>query len=274
VLIIGSVKNIDVYLVTVFLLIFAGVGILLLTRGKSQGDTQVDALGTESAEEQQTDQQDSVLTPTQEVPESENVVPAEQGEEEVKVIETMNTPTLSLQDKLNFQKPDMQIDSEKSYFAIVKTSQGDIEIKLNVDKTPITVNNFVALARAGFYSDVIFHRVIDGFMIQTGDPTGTGAGSPAYKFDDEAFEGEYTRGTVAMANAGSNTNGSQFFIMQADNNDLLKSYVIFGQVISGIDIVDKIAKAEVVPSDSGEVSKPINPVVINSIEISESDSNN
>ena len=119
-----------------------------------------------------------------------------------------------------------------------------------------------------FYNNVVFHRVIKGFMIQGGDPTGTGTGGPGYQFADEPFTGEYTRGTVAMANSGPNTNGSQFFIMHADY-PLPKNYVIFGQVAKGLDVVDKIAAAPVEMSSSGEQSKPVNPVKVNSVEIIE-----
>lgn len=164
--------------------------------------------------------------------------------------------------------PPVTIDEEKQYTAVLKTSEGDITIELNADKTPITVNNFVSLAESGFYDDTIFHRVIKGFMIQGGDPQGTGSGGPGYRFDDEPFDGEYTRGTVAMANAGPNTNGSQFFIMHQDY-DLPKDYVIFGKVIKGIEVVDKIANAEVSTNAFGESSTPVNPVKIESVEITE-----
>ena len=163
--------------------------------------------------------------------------------------------------------PEMIINSEKKYTAIMKTTEGDITLELYTDKTPMTVNNFVSLSRKNFYNDVIFHRVIPEFMIQGGDPTGTGTGGPGYKFNDEKFTGEYTRGTLAMANAGPNTNGSQFFIMVKDT-PLPKNYVIFGKVISGIEIVDKIVSAPTI-QDGRENSRPINPVKINSITIVE-----
>lgn len=166
------------------------------------------------------------------------------------------------------QKPSMQIDQNKKYTAIMKTSAGDIEISLNPVQTPITVNNFVVLARDNFYNDTIFHRTIKGFMIQGGDPTGNGTGGPGYRFDDEPFKGEYTRGTVAMANAGPNTNGSQFFIMHQDYA-LPKNYVIFGKVTKGIEVVDAIATAPVKPSFSGEMSTPVEPVMVQSVEIVE-----
>ena len=165
--------------------------------------------------------------------------------------------------------PPMIIDKTKNYTAILHTEAGDIEIALIADKTPITVNNFVYLCKEGFYNNTVFHRAIKGFMIQGGDPKGDGTGGPGYKFDDEKFEGEYTRGTVAMANSGANTNGSQFFIMHADVG-LPKNYVIFGHVVSGMEAVDKIAEAPVRMNDYGtEKSVPLNPVKITSVDIIE-----
>jgi len=174
---------------------------------------------------------------------------------------------LITQDK-SLQKPAMEIDTNKEYTATLHTSDGDIVVSLNAKQTPITVNNFVALSKKGFYDNTIFHRVIKGFMIQGGDPKGDGTGGPGYRFDDEKFEGDYTRGTIAMANAGPNTNGSQFFIMHQDYA-LSKDYVIFGHVIQGMDTVDKIATAPVAPSARGESSRPVNPVTVKSVDISE-----
>ena len=162
--------------------------------------------------------------------------------------------------------PKLLIDKTKKYSAILHTEKGDITIILNADETPITVNNFVTLAKKGFYNNTIFHRVIKGFMIQGGDPKGDGTGGPGYTFADEPFTGEYTRGTIAMANAGPNTNGSQFFIMHQDNG-LPKNYVIFGKVMAGLSVVDAIAEAPVKASPSGEMSTPVIPVKILSIDI-------
>ncbi len=172
----------------------------------------------------------------------------------------------------NLPKPSMTIDKTKKYQAILKTSEGDITVDLTSSNTPITVNNFVYLAKNNFYNNTIFHRVIKGFMIQGGDPNRDGTGGPGYKFDDEQFSGEYVRGTVAMANAGPNTNGSQFFIMQADNLTMPKNYIIFGHVSAGMDVVDKIAGAPVVMSPMGELSKPVNPVSVQSVQIVENPS--
>lgn len=170
--------------------------------------------------------------------------------------------------EMKIEKPELTIDASKNYSAKLVTSEGEIVIGLTAKETPITVNNFVYLARAGFYDGTVFHRIISGFMIQGGDPNGDGTGGPGYRFDDEPFNGSYTRGTVAMANAGADTNGSQFFIMHADY-DLPPNYVIFGKVTAGMEVVDKIATAETARSASGEMSKPVIPVVVEKVEIVE-----
>ncbi|MBI4135709.1 peptidylprolyl isomerase [Candidatus Uhrbacteria bacterium] len=162
----------------------------------------------------------------------------------------------------------MLIDKSKTYTAVLKTSAGDITVELNAAATPVTVDNFVYLARNNFYDGTPFHRAVSGFMIQGGDPKGDGTGGPGYRFDDEPFEGEYKRGALAMANAGPNTNGSQFFIMHQDY-PLPPNYVIFGSVVEGIEAVDKIATAAVTFSSSGEKSKPVSPVYIEDVEIIE-----
>jgi cyclophilin family peptidyl-prolyl cis-trans isomerase len=168
-----------------------------------------------------------------------------------------------------FPPPDgIIIDTDKPYRAILKTSEGEIGIRLYVDKTPKTVNNFIYLAKKDYYDDTIFHRVIRDFMIQGGDPKGDGTGGPGYTFDDEKFEGDYTKGVVAMANAGPNTNGSQFFIMHGDV-DLPKSYVIFGEVDYGLATVDAIALQEVTDNGAGEMSKPVEPVTVEDVKILE-----
>lgn len=177
--------------------------------------------------------------------------------------------TNTLTDKTMYTAPpQMTIDTKKAYAATFKTNAGDIVVSLNAKETPTTVNNFVFLAREKFYDGTIFHRAIKDFMIQGGDPQGTGMGGPGYQFADEPFEGEYARGTLAMANAGPDTNGSQFFIMHKDN-PLPKSYVIFGQVTAGLDVVDKIAEAPVMRGASGENSSPVTPVTVQTIEITE-----
>lgn len=179
-----------------------------------------------------------------------------------------NTLQIQKDDKASQKPPEMIIDPEQPYRAILKTSLGDIGIRLYSEKTPKTVNNFIYLAKKDFYDNTIFHRVIRDFMIQGGDPNGDGTGGPGYTFDDEPFEGEYNKGIVAMANRGPNTNGSQFFIMHGDV-DLPKSYVIFGEIDWGIVTVDEIALGEVEKSPSGEMSQPVEPVVIEDLEILE-----
>ncbi len=165
--------------------------------------------------------------------------------------------------------PAMSIDPAKSYDATLHTDKGDIVVNLFASETPMTVNNFVFLARQGFYNGVIFHRTMNGFMIQTGDPEGTGRGGPGYKFADEPVSRSYSAGTVAMANSGPNTNGSQFFIVHDRDVGLPPSYTIFGQVVSGMPVVDAIAKAPVKMGAGGERSTPVTPVKIESVEVAE-----
>ena len=137
--------------------------------------------------------------------------------------------------------PDLTIDLDGEYSATLHTSLGDIAVDFLAADAPLAVNNFLFLAGNGFYDDVIFHRVIPGFMIQGGDPTGTGRGGPGYKFRDELDgAGKYERGTLAMANSGPNTNGSQFFVMHKDYG-LPHNYTIFGKVTAGIEVIDAIA---------------------------------
>ena len=182
-------------------------------------------------------------------------------------VKNLNEENIEVMKKIDEnKKPDFILDNNKNYQAKLTTSEGEIIINLNTKETPITANNFVYLSEKGFYNNTIFHRVIEGFMIQGGDPLGNGTGGPGYRFDDEPFNGEYLRGVVAMANAGPNTNGSQFFIMHKDYS-LPKNYVIFGEVIEGLNTVDKIATAAVQLSRSGEDSSPVEPIIIEKVEI-------
>lgn len=146
--------------------------------------------------------------------------------------------------------PAMQIDPKKSYTVTMKTSKGAIEIKLYPEHAPKTVNNFVFLARQGFYDGVSFHRVIGNFMIQGGDPTGTGRGGPGYRFEDELVGNplKHETAVLSMANAGPNTNGSQFFITHSPQPHLDGKHTVFGKVISGKDIVDAIQQGDVMTS--------------------------
>ena len=159
--------------------------------------------------------------------------------------------------------PELTIDLGRRYIAELSTNHGPIRIGLHPERAPQAVNNFVFLARDSYYDGVIFHRVVPGFVIQGGDPTGTGRGGPGYQFRDETEgSGSYARGVVAMANAGPNTNGSQFFICLAKVG-LPHSYTIFGEVILGMEAVDAIAA---IPT-RGE--KPIQDAVINTVTIAE-----
>ena len=172
------------------------------------------------------------------------------------------------EDKVYTSVPEMNIDLNKKYTAVMKTNMGDISIEFFTNDAPLTVNNFINLSKDGYYNEVIFHRVINGFMIQGGDPSGTGHGEmgkyPGYKFEDELNNNQpYEKGILAMANAGPNTNGSQFFIMHVDY-PLPYQYTIFGKVTDGLDIVDKIASVETAEGD-----RPVSDVVIESIEIKE-----
>ena len=159
--------------------------------------------------------------------------------------------------------PPFTVDPSKKYTATIDTSLGTMKAELYPKEAPLTVNNFVFLAREGFYDGVIFHRVIKGFMAQGGDPTGTGAGGPGYRFKDEPVSRRYERGTLAMANAGPNTNGSQFFIMHKDY-PLPPNYTIFGKVVEGIDTIDKITAVPTKPGD-----RPRTDITIHSITIEE-----
>jgi len=162
--------------------------------------------------------------------------------------------------------PEMGIDVSMTYTATIHTSEGTITFELLTKEAPITVNNFVFLAQDGYYDGVIFHRILKDFMIQSGDPTGTGTGGPGYRFADEPVTRPYSLGTLAMANSGPNTNGSQFFVMHGEV-PLPPQYTIFGQAIDGLDVINKIAGSAVVMSPSGELSKPTDPPNIQGITI-------
>ena len=167
--------------------------------------------------------------------------------------------------------PTMRIDANKQYSATITTTMGDIEASLLVKEAPTTVNNFVFLAREGFYDGVKFHRIIQGFMVQTGDPKGDGSGGPGYRFIDEPVTSNYDRGVLAMANAGPNTNGSQFFIVHGEGVGarLPKSYTIFGRVTRGIEVVDQIASVPVAANSRGETSVPQTDVRMTKVTIKE-----
>ena len=149
--------------------------------------------------------------------------------------------------------------------ATLHTSEGAIEVEVYPDAAPKTVENFEKLSRDGFYEGVIFHRVIPDFMIQGGDPTGTGMGGPGYEFEDEFNQHRVERGALAMANAGPNTNGSQFFIVTAEATPWLDGkHTVFGRVTSGMDVVDRISQTERDAND-----RPLKPVTIERVELAE-----
>jgi cyclophilin family peptidyl-prolyl cis-trans isomerase len=149
--------------------------------------------------------------------------------------------------------------------ATLHTSEGAIELELYPDAAPKTVENFEKLSRDGFYEGVIFHRVIPDFMIQGGDPTGTGTGGPGYEFEDEFNEHRVTRGALAMANAGPNTNGSQFFIVTAEEASWLDGkHTVFGRVTAGMDVIDRISQTERDAND-----RPRTPVTIDRVELAD-----
>jgi len=166
--------------------------------------------------------------------------------------------------------PPMTIDQNKTYTATIKTNYGDIVAELYPKEAPLAVNSFVFLAREGFFNNIKFHRVIKGFVIQTGDPTGTGMGGPGYSFADELpTTRDYIGGILAMANSGANTNGSQFFITLANlTGSLQKNYTIFGKVINGMDVALQIGNVPV-KTQNGEQSAPTVDVHIISVTITE-----
>jgi cyclophilin family peptidyl-prolyl cis-trans isomerase len=169
------------------------------------------------------------------------------------------------------QAPAMRIDPEKTYTATLQTNKGTVDVEFLPKDAPLTVNNFVCLAEDGYYDGTPFHRIVKGFVIQGGDPTGTGTGGPGYQFKDEQVVKDYERGTLAMANAGPNTNGSQFFIVLADlRGKLPKDYTIFGTVTEGMNIVDAIANTPTSVGSSGENSTPKEPITLEKVTIEES----
>lgn len=181
---------------------------------------------------------------------------------EENLVQNNNTPK-------TYSQPEQVLEEGVDYGAVIKTSMGDIEIDLFENETPITVNSFLFLTKEKFYDGLTFHRIVKDFVIQGGDPNGTGTGGPGYQIPDEITERKYKSYTLGMANAGPNTNGSQFFITTGGISPqsieaLNGGYTIFGEVTRGFAVVDSIERVETDATD-----KPVNPVVIESIQIVE-----
>ena len=164
--------------------------------------------------------------------------------------------------------PEMGIDPEKRYTATMSTSMGELVIALDPARAPKTVNSFVFLALHHYFDGIIFHRIINGFVCQGGDPTGTGTGGPGYRFEDELPKpGQYEIGSVAMANAGPNTNGSQFFLISGPSGaSLPPQYSLFGKIVKGLDVLDAMQKV-----DTDRNDRPREDVVIHSVTITVAD---
>ena len=177
------------------------------------------------------------------------------------------TPLQKEEESKTYKGPEQILESGVDYKAIIRTNVGEIEVDLFENETPTTVNSFLYLTKERFFDNLLFHRVIQNFVIQAGDPNGNGTGGPGYKIPDEITDRKYQPYTLGMANAGANTNGSQFFITsgnisESDMQALNGKYTIFGKVLSGFAVVDSIERVETDVND-----KPLNPVTIESIQI-------
>ena len=243
------------FLLTTLIICVATMGCDIIT-GFEEGSFSKSSGGKETPAEAQTESKES-STQSSQLP-----TPGSSGEL-IKEIPKSHT-----NQKRYPAPPTMTISSGGTYSAYVRTNKGDMTIELFAADAPVTVNNFVFLSNEGFYNGVRFHRIMKEFMIQTGDPRGDGTGGPGYRFEDEPISRAYNKGTVAMANSGPNTNGSQFFIVHGANVGLPPMYTIFGQVTKGIEVVDAIADVPVERSKFGrEISSPTSEIIIETVEI-------
>ena len=239
-------------------ILLVGFVVYLLVQNNKPAD-----LETAPTNENLTKTLEEIQTPSEEPKPDEVSLEESVDQQNSESEEVQSMEKLTVDQKLKVPAPEQTLDPEKSYIATLKTSMGDIVLELDAKNRPKTANSFVYLAKMGFYDDVIFHRVIAGFMIQGGDPLGMGTGGPAYKFEDElSAPNANVKGTIAMANSGPNTNGSQFFINLVDNTYLDPKHSVFGKVTAGMEVVEAIGK---VKTDSRD--RPLEPVTIKSVEI-------
>ncbi len=176
--------------------------------------------------------------------------------------EPPSEPVVKPEPKTYSEPPPMMIDTSKKYTAVIVTEKGSLVLELFAKDVPVTVNNFVFLATEGFYNGSTFHRVIPGFMVQGGDPTGTGRGGPGYEFEDEFTDHKHVAGVLSMANKGSNTNGSQFFITYAPQHGLDGKHTVFGQLIEGADVLESLTPRDPNQNPQFEGDKVIEVVII------------
>lgn len=254
--------SVKIFVIGIGVLFIIGVSAFLITR-KGTTENTLGYQTTQTTQPTPTLGDQSQVQPTSAATTSASVSPS-----------VMPSPTKgeSMSGKQYQSPPPLTINPAKKYTATMTTTKGKMTFTLFAKDVPNTVNNFVFLGKEGFYAGSPFHRIMKGFMIQGGDPTGTGRGGPGYQFKDEPVTRDYVRGTIAMANAGPNTNGSQFFVMHADYA-LPKNYVIFGTIekddADSLKTLDAIANTPVTVSETGEQSKPTEVIKIESVSIKE-----
>ena len=239
------------------------LGLIFLFYNRGTEDTQdIDLRGEISTIDDASLENNIELMPdsTSNSPNYQEEETASQSPPEINTNQSEQSPMLN---KTQMPQPQMTINQSQQYIAKIDTNFGLITAELFAQETPITVNNFVYLAEAGFYNDLTFHRVINDFMIQGGCPLGNGTGNPGYQFQDEDNPQPLVKGSLAMANSGPNTNGSQFFIVTADSTPWLDGlHTHFGKVIEGMEVVEQIESVQ-----TGANDKPSQPVIINAVSI-------